>query len=70
MFDDFTIRDADMFDLPVIVDIYNSTIASRMVTADFEPISVENRIQWFNESFINLSSIMGCRKSRGNLRMD
>ncbi|MEH7378432.1 GNAT family N-acetyltransferase [Neobacillus drentensis] len=49
MVDDFTIRNADMCDLPVIVDIYNTTIASRMVTADLEPISVENRVQWFNE---------------------
>ena len=36
-------------DLPVIVDIYNSTIASREVTADTEPISVESRVGWFNE---------------------
>ena len=27
-------------DLPAIVDIYNSTIASREVTADTEPVSV------------------------------
>ena len=49
MFEDFTIRDANRSDLPAIVDIYNSTIASRMVTADLEPISVENRVQWYNE---------------------
>lgn len=36
-------------DLPVIVDIYNSTIASREVTADTEPITVESREAWFNE---------------------
>ena len=30
-------------DLPVIVDIYNSTIASRDVTADMEPITVQSR---------------------------
>jgi phosphinothricin acetyltransferase len=36
-------------DLPVIVDIYNSTIASREVTADTEPITVESREQWFAE---------------------
>jgi phosphinothricin acetyltransferase len=30
-------------DLPVIVDIYNSTIASREVTADTEPVSVQSR---------------------------
>jgi L-amino acid N-acyltransferase YncA len=49
MFEDFTIRDANMSDLNAIIDIYNTTIASRMVTADLEPISVENRVQWFNE---------------------
>lgn len=36
-------------DLPVIVDIYNSTIASREVTADTEPISVASREAWFAE---------------------
>jgi L-amino acid N-acyltransferase YncA len=36
-------------DLPQIVAIYNSTIASRMVTADTEPIGVESRHAWFAE---------------------
>jgi len=36
-------------DLPAIVAIYNSTIASRQVTADTEPISVESRHAWFAE---------------------
>jgi phosphinothricin acetyltransferase len=36
-------------DLPVIVDIYNSTIASREVTADTEPITVQSREAWFND---------------------
>ena len=35
-------------DLPVIVDIYNSTIASREVTADTEPVSVASREPWFD----------------------
>jgi phosphinothricin acetyltransferase len=34
-------------DLPVIVDIYNSTVASREVTADTEPVTVESREAWF-----------------------
>ena len=34
-------------DLPAIVAIYNSTIASREVTADTEPVSVESRLAWF-----------------------
>jgi L-amino acid N-acyltransferase YncA len=44
---DFTLRAATADDLPVIVDIYNSTIASRMVTADLEPVTVEARRPWF-----------------------
>jgi L-amino acid N-acyltransferase YncA len=40
-------RDAKKEDLQDIVDIYNSTIPSRMVTADTEPISVESRVAWF-----------------------
>ena len=36
-------------DLPVIVDIYNSTVASREVTADTEPVSVASRQAWFDE---------------------
>ncbi|MFC4306537.1 GNAT family N-acetyltransferase [Cohnella boryungensis] len=36
-------------DLAGIVDIYNTTIASRMVTADLEPATPESRIGWFEE---------------------
>ncbi len=43
------IRDASLADLPAIVEIYNSTVPSRMVTADPEPISVESRRAWFYE---------------------
>ncbi|WP_137887017.1 GNAT family N-acetyltransferase [Pseudomonas sp. 2FE] len=42
-------RLATQADLPQIVTIYNSTIASRQVTADLEPISVHSRVQWFAE---------------------
>ena len=42
-------RDAVQKDLESIVEIYNSTIPTRMVTADTEPVSVESRQQWFNE---------------------
>lgn len=44
---DFTLRDAQLADLPAIVAIYNSTIASRMVTADLQPVTVESRQAWF-----------------------
>ncbi|MDB5247096.1 MAG: phosphinothricin acetyltransferase [Segetibacter sp.] len=42
-------RDATLNDLPTIVAIYNSTVASRMVTADTEPVTVESKIRWFDE---------------------
>jgi len=42
-------RDAAQHDLPRIVEIYNSTIASRMVTADTAPVSVASRQKWFDE---------------------
>ncbi len=34
-------------DLPGIVAIYNATVASRLVTADLEPVSVDSRRAWF-----------------------
>jgi L-amino acid N-acyltransferase YncA len=43
------IRDAVAGDLPAIVEIYNSTIPSRVVSADTEPVSVEQRTPWFDE---------------------
>jgi L-amino acid N-acyltransferase YncA len=45
----FEIRDAVKADLPAIVEIYNSTVPSRMVTADIEPASIESRRAWFRE---------------------
>ena len=42
----FTLRLADEKDLPAIVDIYNSIIPGRMVTADLEPVTVEMRKPW------------------------
>ncbi|WP_025917579.1 GNAT family N-acetyltransferase [Herminiimonas sp. CN] len=42
-----THRTACSEDLPAIVAIYNSTVASRMVTADTEPVSVASRQAWF-----------------------
>ena len=43
----FTLRAATEADLPAIVEIYNSTIPSRMVTADLEPVTVDSRRPWF-----------------------
>lgn len=42
-------RNAELADLNKIVAIYNSTVASRMVTADVEEVPVESKVQWFNE---------------------
>jgi L-amino acid N-acyltransferase YncA len=39
--------EATIEDLPEIVEIYNSTVASRMVTADTEPVEVADKVEWF-----------------------
>lgn len=41
------LRLAALADLEPVVGIYNSTVASRLVTADLEPVSVESRRAWF-----------------------
>jgi L-amino acid N-acyltransferase YncA len=43
------IRDAVESDLPAIVTIYNSTIPTRLSTADTTPVSVDSRLPWFRE---------------------
>jgi len=45
----YEIIDAQLSDLGRIVDIYNSTIASRMVTADLEPATVASKKAWFDD---------------------
>ena len=42
-------REAVQEDLANIVEIYNSTVASRMVTADTEQVSVSSKQRWFDE---------------------
>lgn len=42
-------RNAQITDLPLIVTIYNSTIASRMVTADTTLVDVASKEAWFYE---------------------
>lgn len=42
------IRLARHDDRPSIVTIYNSTVASRQVTADLQPVSVNERLTWFD----------------------
>jgi L-amino acid N-acyltransferase YncA len=43
----FKHRLAKCDDLSAIVEIYNATIPSRLVTADTEPVAVQSRIPWF-----------------------
>jgi L-amino acid N-acyltransferase YncA len=45
---DLTFHNASIHDLDKIVDIYNSTIPLRTVTADTEPVTEESRLNWFN----------------------
>jgi L-amino acid N-acyltransferase YncA len=42
-------RNATIADLDTIVEIYNSIVPGRMVTADTEPVTVQSRIKWFYE---------------------
>ena len=42
-------RNAFKEDMPRIVEIYNSTIPGRMVTADTEAVTVQSRMKWFEE---------------------
>ena len=41
------IREAVEADLPAIIDIYNATVPTRMVTAELEPTTAEARLLWF-----------------------
>ena len=41
------LRDATLADLPAIVAIYNASIPGRMATADLEPVTVADRLPWF-----------------------
>jgi L-amino acid N-acyltransferase YncA len=51
------IEDATLADLASIVEIYNATIPSRMVTADLERVSVESKRKWFDEHSPDLRPI-------------
>ena len=43
------IRDAVEADLPAIIDIYNAAVATRMSTAQLEPVTVASRRDWLSE---------------------
>ena len=42
-----TLRDATELDLPAIVEIHDAAIASRIATAQLNPLTVEERRSWF-----------------------
>lgn len=44
-----TYRNATVEDVVSIVEIYNQTIPSRMVTADLEPVTVKQKLDWFHD---------------------
>ena len=46
---DLRIRDATEADLPAIVDIYNQSIPAGWSTADTQPITVADRVEWFRK---------------------
>ncbi|WP_416826537.1 GNAT family N-acetyltransferase [Ectobacillus polymachus] len=58
MLKEIVVRDARIEDLPFIVNIYNSTIPSRMVTADTELVSIESKEAWFHEHIPNFRPLM------------
>ena len=43
------LRDAAETDLPAIIEIYNATIPTRMVTAELEPVTITARLPWYRE---------------------
>ncbi len=43
------IRDAVDSDLPAIIDIYNAAVATRIATAQLEPVTFEERRDWLKE---------------------
>ena len=44
---------AQQTDLQKIVATYNSTVASRLVTADLEPVSIDSKQAWFDAHTAN-----------------
>ena len=43
------IRDATESDLPAIIDIYNAAVATRLATAQLDPVTLEERRDWLKE---------------------
>lgn len=64
---DFTLRLATPADLPGIVEIYNSTVPSRMVTADTEPVSVASRQAWYDAHQPARRPLWVCEDAEGRM---
>lgn len=46
---DFTIREARLEDMPMLLEIYNHVIATSTAIYFDEPLPLENRIAWFHQ---------------------
>ena len=55
--------DAVEVDLTAILEIYKSTVPTRVATADTEPISVGSRLAWFREHETRRGTQSGLRKT-------
>jgi len=47
--EEMKIRDAVEADLPAIIKIYNAAVATRIATAQLEPVTLQERWNWLNE---------------------
>lgn len=63
----FSVRLATRDDLAGIVEIYNSTVPSRMVTADTEPVSVASREAWFAAHLPERRPLWVCEAANGRM---
>src|SRR5256714_4149303 len=51
--DEMKIRDVLESDLPAIIKIYNAAVATRVATAQLEPVTLEERRGWLKEHSVN-----------------
>jgi len=51
--EEMKIRDAVESDLPAIIKIYNAAVATRIATAQLEPVTLEERRDWLTEHSAN-----------------
>ena len=47
--EEMKIRDAVETDLPAIIEIYNAAVATRIATAQLEPVTLEERRHWLKD---------------------